>query len=144
MYKQIIRKLSLLATNASIKVGALCMILLIVPFYTVVAAGGFPEMINNFKLTAGQFFANTTDKDPNVFTAYNVVVNTFVGVMGVVFLTNIIIAGCKWMNSGGEAEAIKKVQSKIINNILGIIIILAAYAITYFVIEPLIGATVKI
>lgn len=61
----------------------------------------------------------------------------FLGLIGITFIILIVLAGFRWMNSGGNEEAIKKAQETIKNSIIGLIIVLAAWAITYFIFRAL-------
>ena len=62
--------------------------------------------------------------------------------LGVIFIVLIIYAGFLWMLSAGNEERISKAKSIIISAIIGVAIILAAYAITQFVISNLLKATI--
>jgi len=55
--------------------------------------------------------------------------------LGLIFLILIIFAGFKWMTSGGNEEDIKKAQKLLTNSIIGLIIILAAWSITVYLIK---------
>lgn len=65
------------------------------------------------------------------------VVQGFLGLLGMIFLILIITAGYNWMTAGGEEEKIRKAKDMIQRAIIGLIIIIAAYAITYFVFKNL-------
>lgn len=67
------------------------------------------------------------------------VVQGFLGLLGIIFLILIITAGYNWMTAGGDEEKIKKAKDMIQRAIIGLIIIIAAYAITYFVFKNLGG-----
>jgi len=58
------------------------------------------------------------------------VVLSFVGVL---FLILMIYAGITWMTAAGNDQQVTKAKSLLINSIIGLIIIFAAYAITAFV-----------
>lgn len=58
-------------------------------------------------------------------------------VIGLIFVIQMIVAGFRWMNSGGNEETIKKSQETIKNSLIGVILILAAWAITYFIFKVL-------
>lgn len=64
----------------------------------------------------------------------------FLGLLGIIFIILIIIAGYNWMTASGDEEKIKKATSTIRSAIIGLLIIVAAYAITYFVFSNLPGA----
>jgi hypothetical protein len=57
--------------------------------------------------------------------------------LGIIFLVLIIFSGFRWMTSGGNEEAVKKAQGTIKTAIIGLVIVLAAYSITYFVFKYL-------
>ena len=61
--------------------------------------------------------------------------------LGVVFLGLIIYGGYVWMDSRGNAEEAGKAKSIIINASIGLIIILASYAISEYIIRNLVNAT---
>jgi hypothetical protein len=62
------------------------------------------------------------------------------GLLGTIFLVLIIYAGFLWMTSGGDEEKVNRAKNLIKNGVIGLIIILCSYAITYFVVTRLMGA----
>jgi len=52
----------------------------------------------------------------------------------------IVYGGAMWMTSGGNEEQIKKAKGMIVNAIIGLVIVLLAYAISSFIIDKLAGA----
>ncbi|MFA5023895.1 MAG: pilin [Patescibacteria group bacterium] len=61
------------------------------------------------------------------------IIQVALGLLAVIFLILMIIAGFRWMTAGGNDEQVKKATSTIKTSIIGLVIVLAAYAITYFV-----------
>jgi len=59
--------------------------------------------------------------------------------VGVLFLILMIYAGLTWMTAGGNLEQVKKARSLMINAILGLIVVMGAYAITAFIGQQLIN-----
>ncbi len=59
--------------------------------------------------------------------------------VGVLFLVLIIFAGIKWMTAGGNDQAIEKAKSLIVNAVIGLLIVLFAYAITNFIGSQFLG-----
>ncbi len=53
--------------------------------------------------------------------------------VGVLFLILIIFAGISWMTAAGNDQKIEKAKSLIINAVIGLLIVLSAYAITNFI-----------
>ncbi|MEA3449804.1 MAG: hypothetical protein U9Q85_02400 [Patescibacteria group bacterium] len=66
------------------------------------------------------------------------VIKFFLSFLGIFFLGLIIYGGFLWMTDRGNEDQVKKAQSVLRNAIIGIIIILAAYAITAYIIEAII------
>lgn len=65
------------------------------------------------------------------------VINAVLGLLGVIFLALIIYAGFLWMMAGGNDEQVGKAKKLLTNSIIGVVIIVAAYAISYFVLTAL-------
>jgi hypothetical protein len=61
------------------------------------------------------------------------VIEAFLGLLGIIFLVLIITAGFKWMTAAGNEEKIQEAKETIFRAIIGLIIVVSAYAITYFV-----------
>jgi hypothetical protein len=69
------------------------------------------------------------------------VIGAFLSVFGIIFLGLMIYGGYKWMMASGREEEISTAKSTIRSAIIGLIIVLSAYAITFFVTSSLQGAT---
>ena len=62
------------------------------------------------------------------------VIMTFLGLIAVVV---ILIGGFKWLTSGGSEDKVGEAKQMIIAGVIGLIIILAAWAITAFVVNQM-------
>lgn len=60
-------------------------------------------------------------------------IQTFLSFLGVIFIVLAIYGGYLWMTARGSEEKVEEAQSILTNAIIGLVIIIAAYAITYFV-----------
>lgn len=69
------------------------------------------------------------------------IINIGLGVIGIVLVALILYAGFIWMTSAGEPDKVGKAKKILINAVIGLVIILSAWAITRFVIERLLQAT---
>lgn len=67
------------------------------------------------------------------------IISIFLGFLGVIFLILMIYAGFNWMTAGGEEEKITKARNTIRAAILGLLIVISAYALSVFIIENLWG-----
>ena len=57
--------------------------------------------------------------------------------LGIIFLCLIIYGGFLWMTSAGNEEKVRKAQKVLSQATIGLIIVLSAYSITYFVFNAL-------
>lgn len=57
--------------------------------------------------------------------------------LGVIFLILMIYGGYLWMTARGNEEQTTKAKNAIVAAIIGIVIVLSAYAISYFVVKKL-------
>jgi len=55
--------------------------------------------------------------------------------VGVLFMVLVIYGGLIWMASQGNEEKVKKANGIIMNSLIGLVITLSAYVISYFIIS---------
>ena len=63
------------------------------------------------------------------------------GFVGIILLVILIYAGFLWMTAGGDEDKVKKAKQFITNAIIGLVIIASSWAIVYFILQALTGAT---
>lgn len=101
------------------------------------------EALQELQTAAGPEGANLSGglapQDPRLIVAR--IINAILGLLGTIFLVLIVYAGFLWMTAGGDEGKIEKAKGLIWNGVLGLIIILAAYAITWFVFEFVLKVT---
>ena len=68
-------------------------------------------------------------------------INVLLGLLGIIFLVLVIYAGFLWMTAGGDEKAVAKAKSIMITAVIGLVILLSAYAISSFVLDQLISST---
>jgi len=91
--------------------------------------------------TAG---AAKLDKVTDIPKFVGTIAGTALSLVGVIFFALMIYAGFLWMTAQGKEEQAKKALDTIIACIIGLIIILAAYAITRFIFTSAgVGGTVN-
>jgi len=76
----------------------------------------------------------------NDFTLVQIIVAIIqiaLSLLGIIFLIIIVFAGYSWMTAAGNEEAVKKAQDMIKRAIIGLVTVLMAYAITYFIFNQL-------
>lgn len=71
------------------------------------------------------------------------VISVILSVLGIIFLAFTIYAGILWMTAAGNEEKVAKAKELIIESIIGVIIVIAAYAISYFVLSATTKSSIK-
>lgn len=69
------------------------------------------------------------------------IIQVILSILGVIFICLIIYGGVKYMFAQGDPDKAKKAMGIIKDSIIGLAIVLASYAISYFVVNALIRAT---
>ena len=69
------------------------------------------------------------------------IINVALGLLGIVAVVIMLVGGFEWMTAGGDDEKVGTAKKRIFAGILGLAIILSAYAIARFVLEQLYIAT---
>jgi len=69
------------------------------------------------------------------------IIRVAMGLLGIVAVVIILIGGFKWMTAGGNDEAVGEAKKWIFAGVIGLAIILSAYALASFVINNLLAAT---
>ena len=95
------------------------------------------DAINGLDQTAGKVTAfqgqiSTVDNS-FVQTQTGRIIGVVLSFVGVIFLIMMIYAGIMWMTAQGNDQQVTKAKELLVNSIIGIIIIFAAYAITAFI-----------
>ncbi len=60
-------------------------------------------------------------------------IQIFLGFLGIIFIILILISGTNWMMAHGNEEKVSKAKDTILNLVIGLILVLAAFAITYMI-----------
>lgn len=137
------KKLAALGISA-----AMCMPLVTVAAAPVAADTGYEGTAiaadlkgiqSNFKTVGKESGLNQGDRD--LPTIIGTIINAFLGLLGVVLVIIIIFAGYKWMTAQGNSGQVDEAKKMITQAVIGMIILMAAYAITRFVLEAIITGT---
>lgn len=78
-------------------------------------------------------------RDPRLTAA--LLIRTALGVLGTVAVVIMVYAGFLWMTAGGNDEKVGEAKKWIYASVIGLAIILSAYALANFVVYSLVGAT---
>lgn len=126
--------------------GALFALVLMVP-----AVLGFSHTANAQALTKDELFGGTQTGEEfastaglgsgNLMDTITSIIRIALGFLGIIAVVIILLGGFKWMASGGNEDKVKKAKQLIYSGIIGLVIVLSAYAIASFVIDQLANAT---
>ena len=64
-------------------------------------------------------------------------ISVILGILGIILVVYIVQAGIMYMTAGGDTDKVKKAKTMITQAVIGMIIIVAAYSISSFVITQL-------
>lgn len=108
---------------------------------TITLAQGNPftrgaNAVNNVANAAG-ISGGTTD----LYTIFGRVVNVVLGFLGIVLLFYFLYGGFKWMTSGGDEKGVGEAKTMIRNAVIGLVIVMASYALSSFVLNQLVIVT---
>ncbi len=68
-------------------------------------------------------------------------IRVFLGFLGIIAVIIVLLGGFKWMTASGSDEKVAEAKRLLVAGIVGLAIILSAYAITTFVISSIIEAS---
>ncbi|NUM25908.1 MAG: hypothetical protein HUU49_04850 [Candidatus Buchananbacteria bacterium] len=102
----------------------------------VLAQGG--DITQQMQNSLANVSLPSTNKDEGrVEVIVGKVIGAFLSIFGIIFMVLIIFGGYKWMMASGREEEISKAKATIRSAVIGLIIVLAAYAITFFITNAL-------
>ena len=92
--------------------------------------------------TTGDEFASTAGLgEADLVDTIGSIIRVALGFLGVIAVVIILLGGFKWMTAAGNDDKVKEAKRLIFSGIVGLVIILSAYAIASFVINSLVTAT---
>ncbi len=77
----------------------------------------------------------------DIRTTISKVIKTTMSLLGIIAVVIVLIGGFKWMTAGGNDEQVGEAKKWIFSGIIGLAIILSAYALASFIINQLVTAT---
>lgn len=103
-----------------------------VPVSQIAVAGDIEDLVKQ-AATAAKVKA-TPDSLPLIIGS---VIQVVLGILGIVLLVILVYAGFKYMVAEGDKAKVEKARGMIQTAVIGLIIVLSAYAISYFVVQKL-------
>ena len=80
---------------------------------------------------------NTPDDSYDIRLMIARLIKVALGLLGLIFLVLIIVAGFKWMTAQGDEEKVGEAKKQLSNGVIGLIIVLVAFSIAIFVFNQL-------
>jgi len=114
--------------------------ILFLPIANLSAASSKDTILTGLNVTAESADIATTKNpaDANaIANSVGVIINYLFGLLGLVFLTVVLVGGYVWLTAGGNEENIGKAKKWIVNGINGMIVIFLAYALVYVILFAL-------
>lgn len=121
---------------AAVATSTLCLALLL-----PLAAGAQGGEIESQFSAAARGAGTGQQASANVEEIVANIIKVSLSIIGVLMVALLVYGGYLWMTAGGEEEKITKAKQIIRNAIIGIAIVLSAYAISVFVVNRLLYAT---
>ncbi len=118
----------------------LALFCLVVPAQVFAATSSVrEEVFGQLGAAGGSNGANLSNTDPRVIAAR--IIKVALSVIGTIFLALVVYAGFLWMTAGGEDGKIETAKKLLYDGVIGLAIILSAYAITYFVFDVMLKSS---
>ena len=116
--------------------------LLILPSTAMAADFGITKQTDDFGITGTNGLETNMNGGLNLSSKNPVdsvisIINLLISFLGIGAVIIILIGGFKWMTSMGNQDSIKKAKSLLIAGIIGLVIILAAWGVSRFVVRLL-------
>lgn len=93
-----------------------------------------------YKVGDAAKFDVTEAKDPLAFSiVVGRFINVFLSMIGIIFTVLIIYGGYLWMMAKGNSEEVEKAKEIFKNAAIGLVVVISAYAITYFILNVLVS-----
>lgn len=102
---------------------------------SVMAQGGLAGAAS--ELTSVGTGIGTADTGTDLPTLIGNLISVLLSVLGVIFVVLVVYAGFLYLTAGGEDEKVKKAKKLLSQSIIGLVIIIAAFAIADYVITAL-------
>ena len=120
---------------------SLIFLFLVVPI-SISAQGNLGDAFGDPLEQVGEESGYDTSQD-SINPIISTVIQAILSLLGVIFLVLIIYGGFLWMTARGNEEQVGKAKKILSAAIIGLIIVVAAYAISWFVLSQLTERTLS-
>ena len=81
----------------------------------------------------------TSIQNADIYSIIGTFIQALLGFVGVLFIVMVIYGGVTWMTAGGDSGKVQKAKDTIVKALIGLVIIMSAYAIVYSIIQSISG-----
>tara|TARA_Y100000031_G_scaffold155089_1_gene204717 strand:- start:2233 stop:2646 length:414 start_codon:yes stop_codon:yes gene_type:complete len=92
-------------------------------------------------LTGENVASNLGQSNQNLTVTVARLIRNFLGLLGILAVIIVVIGGFEWMTAGGNTEGVDNAKKRILQGVIGMAIVLSAFAIAQFVIGALTKST---
>ncbi len=96
-------------------------------------------LLDKLKVVGGSAGYSAGTSETTILDILGTAISVCLSLLGVIFIILIVLAGYNWMTAAGDQEKITKAQHTIRSAIIGLVIIVGAFAIWMFISNILIG-----
>ncbi|MDO8592852.1 MAG: pilin [bacterium] len=122
-------------------VASLLLALIAAPYLAAADSSALENLKNTGESGSIAPYAAYSPGENDIASIIGLVIQAFLGLLGVIFLIYVIYAGYNWMTAQGDEEKVTKAKDTLTRAIIGIIITVAAYAISAWVFDKLVTGT---
>lgn len=97
------------------------------------------DMLKKTGQAAG--YPSETTNQYSMAATVGAIINAALGILGAIFLGLTFYAGYLWFTAGGDEEKTTRAKGYLYNSLIGLIIVLASYGLSRFVVTSIISAT---
>ncbi len=95
--------------------------------------GPFAKFLCLLERTPGQEGGNANQAVRAFAVLFSNIIGVFVVVAGLLFLFQFMLGGFKWLTAAGDKAKLESAQQSLLHAVIGLVIVLAAYAIVVLV-----------
>lgn len=106
-------------------------------FESSFANAGLGDAFGSIQETVGNKAGYKTSGQAELPDIISNVISIVLSLLGVIFVGLLIYSGITWMTAGGQEEKVTQAKGTLKQAIIGLIVVLGAYALSYFIINAL-------
>ncbi len=113
--------------------------LLVLPYFVFAQTTSTDSTIKGRLETIGKIGGYKVDGGSDLLSTTGLIINALLGLLGVIFIILLIVAGFKWMTAAGNEQKVDSAITTIKRAIIGLVITLSSWAIWSFILNSFIN-----